>query len=261
MAKEDLKDYWHLRKLLKEFEKLDNDLFVSKEATDWLDAVDQTIKVKREIKRLLANKPQINVAPDLARKLKMIRDNYGYNIDKVFPDLAKTVEKYVGERISQEDEHEIDWVDELFTEGTADYVDWQYFRRKNQVGCIIGSQSLPEAFLSYLEKLKECYSLGLFEAAVIFCRGIIEAGVFEALKRRKIIRDNEKVRDIAKYNLKSLMERVKAHVSRSNHKEAWKVIDLANGILHSKHDRVIVSEDQTYDAIKSSFDIIEELYR
>ena len=250
-------DYLKLGQLLQEFEKLDKDLFGNLKSENWVDVIEQTVRAKKEIKRFLSDKSSINVGKELAIKLKMIRDNYGYNIDKVLESL----EKSTGERFSQEAEDEIDWMDTLFSKGTADYVDWDFFRRRNEVGSIIGSQSLPDVFLHHLDKLKECYALSLFEATIIFCRSVIEVGVFEALKRKGEIKSDKKVADIGEYRLNNLMRRIKPFVYQGNWEKGQKVIKHANKILHSKRNKIVVSENEAYDSIKDTIAIIEELFQ
>jgi hypothetical protein len=69
--------------------------------------------------------------------------------------------------ISQEFEEGKDYVDALFSEGTADYVDGEFFSRKNQVGTLIVNESLPDHFVHHFQNLRECFALGLFETTVI----------------------------------------------------------------------------------------------
>lgn len=157
------------------------------------------------------------------------------------------------------EQDEMNWREALFTEGTADYVDQAYFRRKNEIGSIIGSQSLPSIFVGQLNKVKECYALDLFEATIVFCRAVIEAGCFEALRRKGEI--DQGVGDIREYKLGALINGIKRFVSRPKYNQADKVIDLASNILHSKCDEIVVSEKEAYGSIKYTFAIIEDLFR
>lgn len=103
--------------------------------------------------------------------------------------------------------------------------------------------------------------MGLFEATIIFCRAVIEAGVFEALRRRGKIKLGKNISDYGEYSLKDIMRRIKPFVCQHNHEAAWKVIKRADKILHSKRDKIVVSENEAYNSIKSSYDIIEELFQ
>lgn len=99
----DQESLWRLQKMLQKFEKLDESLLDNLKARNF-DAIDKTVEAKKEVKRFLADRPLVNVGPDLALKLKMIRDNYGYNIDK----FLESLERVTGKTYSQEDEEEID---------------------------------------------------------------------------------------------------------------------------------------------------------
>jgi hypothetical protein len=257
MKPTDSENYWRLRKMMIEFEKLDKDFLAKTKSENLADAIMPVIEAKKEIKRFLADRPSFQASGDLEVKLKKIRDNDGYIIDEV----CELVEEKLGIAISQEAEDEIDWMDALFEKGTAGYVDWEFFRRRNQVGSIIASQTLPDIFLHHLDKLKECYALGLFEATIIYCRAVIESGGFEALKRKGEIRSTKKEADIREYSLKALIKSIKRYVSRTNYDEAKDVIEYANNILHSKRKKIVVSENDAYDSIRSTFSIIEELFR
>ena len=256
MKKDEKELFWRLRKKIQEFEKLDTELSESVKSGNFA-ILGQILNAKKEIKKILFDEPQIKANGNLSKTLKKIRDNYGYNIDKFVGILEKTV----GETVSQEREEEKDCIDGLFSEGSADYVDQEFYRRKNEVGTIISSQTLPENFLNHLEQAKECYALGLTKPTLVFCRAIIESGVFESLRRRgKISTDMKKV-DIGEYSLKELMRMVRPFVSPFNYDETFKVIKHTNDILHSKRAEVNVSETDAFNAIKSSFAIIEELFQ
>ena len=124
----------------------------------------QTLEAKKAVKRFLSKKEPLNVEPRLGLKLKKIRDNYGYAIDRVVDAFGEVT----GTRISQESEEGKDYIDALFSEGTADYVDEQFFTRRNQIGTLIVGESLPDHFVHHFRNLRECFALGLFETTVIY---------------------------------------------------------------------------------------------
>ena len=252
-AKEDLIT---LDELLKKFEVLDAGLIESVINRNF-GMVDQTIAAKKKIKRFLSERKPLNVGPDVAVKLKRIRDNYGNNVDFVLEKLTE----FTGEQISQEEENEIDWIDELFATGTADYVDQKYFRRKNEVATLIVNQSLPENFLAHFGRVRECYSLGLFETAYVYCRSVIETGCFEFLKRKGRIKTQSNMTDWREYRLRPLMDSIKPFVYIGIWDEADKVIKAADKILHSKREKIVTSEGEALGAIRSTFAIIEELFK
>ena len=110
----------------------------------------------------------MNVEPRLGLKLEKIRDNYGYAIEHVVDAFGEIT----GKTISQGSEDGKDYIDALFTEGTADYVDEQFFSRRNQVGTLIVSGPLPDHFVHHFHNLRECFALGLFETTVIYERSV-----------------------------------------------------------------------------------------
>jgi len=253
--KDELAKLSRLNELVSEFEKLDASISAGVKCNN-LEIIDQALEAKKKVKRFLSESKPLNVHDSLKVKLKKIRDNYGYTIDRVIEVLSEVT----GTSFSQESEDGIDYIDALFSEGTADYVDEDFFTRKNEVAILIVSESLPSHFVHHFQNLRECYALGLFQTTVIYCRAVIETGCFEALNRREKLRHNSAVQDTREYSLKVLMRSIKKYVYQGNWDNADKVIKKADEALHSKRNNVIITKDHAFDAIKDTFAIIEELF-
>ncbi|MGA2526355.1 MAG: hypothetical protein ABSF79_07050 [Smithellaceae bacterium] len=253
--KDELAKLARLNELVSEFEKLAALITASVKCNN-LEIIDQALEAKKKVKRFLSESKPLKVHDSLKLKLKKIRDNYGYTIDRVVEVLSKVT----GTSFSQESEDGIDYIDALFSEGTADYVDEGFFTRRNEVATLIVSESLPSHFVHHFQNLRKCYTLGLFQTTVIYCRAVIETGCFEALDRRENLRFNSAVPDTREYNLKVLMRSIKQYVNQGNWDNADKVIKKADEVLHSKRNNVIITKDQAYDAIKDTFAIVEELF-
>lgn len=101
----------------------------------------------------------------------------------------------------------------------------------------------------------------MFETAVVYCRALIESGCFEILKRRGKISTDKRTADVREYRLKDLMRDVKPLVYRPNWDATEQVIKLADRVLHSKREKSAVLETEAYDAIKTTYAIIEELFK
>ncbi len=244
--------------LVADFERLDSSILPAIRAGDpeVMEKIMKTVEVKKKVKRSLADCKPLNVGRDLGIKLKKIRDNCGYDIDRVMEALERTT----GTQMSQESEEDIDYVDALFSQGTADYVDENFFRRKNQIGTLVVSESLPDHFVQHFTNLRECYALGLFHASVVYCRAVIETGCFEALRRRGQVKLDPKVEDIREFSLKALMRSVKPLVYETNWDNANATIKKADEVLHSKRKKVMISEREAFDAIQDTFAMVEELF-
>lgn len=252
-------DLVRLGNLVTKFEKIDSSIIqiLNKGNLDDFWAVaENAFATKKVIKRLMSEHPPLNVHPGLVIKLRKIRDNYGYYIDLVFEAVAQKS----GKSISQDAEEDMDYVEALFTKGTASYVDENFFSRKNEVGTLIGCVSFPDHFINHFENLRECYSLGLYQAAVIYCRAVIETGCFEALRRKGKVSLGSEVQDFREFHLKALMNSIKPFVYEPNWNKADKVIKKAAGILHSKRQKTNIAQADAYNAIKDTFAIIEELF-
>jgi len=243
-------DYFYLQRLILEFEKLDARLFEELKNSNF-DFIGNVRDAKLKIKKYISDRDTVEAKDFLAVKIKKIRDNYGYNIDTIWSKL----EEISGERIHQEHE-EVDFVSALFEEGTADYVDDNHFRRKNQVGTLV-CHGLPQKITDHLNRLKECYSLGLFYASTVYCRALIEAGGYAYLCRKR----PENTCNQEEYSLKSLMVSLKPFTDKFVHTEADKVVKKANDLLHFKKSQVKIDEKEAFSHIQSTFAFIENLYK
>jgi len=247
-----------IAELVSDFERLDSSVStaIGTGEPDLIDRILKAVDAKKKVKRYLADCKPLDVGRDLGIRLKKIRDNYGYTIDSVMEAIGRAT----GTPVSQESEEDKDYVGALFSEGTADYVDEDFFRRKNQIGTLVVSESLPDHFVQHFTNLRECYALGLFQAAVVYCRAVIETGCFEALRRKGRVKLDPQIEDIREFSLKALMRSVKPFVYEANWEKADATIKKADEILHSKRKRVAISEQGAFDAIQDTFAMVEELF-
>ena len=221
------------------------------------DAFTQTLEAKQRVKEFLAKHPAFRATGILAKKLKNIRDNRSYHIDSVFAVLNEHGPNgpYVQEALGVGDRN---FIDALFEEGTASYVDEGFFRRRAEVGALIVSQGLPDYLLKHADRIRECYSLGLSAATVVFCRSLIEAALFEALRRRGQVTIGQNIADYGEYSLQDLMRRIRPFLPTSTHKAAVDVIKRANLVLHSKNDTPTAVKP--LEAIRDTFTVVEALF-
>jgi hypothetical protein len=248
-----------LRRMVCQFEQLDKNLAylcghfegdVNRFAVELSNTLMKVLDAKTEIKRYLADMLDVKIGDRrLADKLRKIRDNKGYFVDKLCQGM------------SQEFDPDFDWMDALWTNGTADYVNQNFFKRRDEVGAIIVQQGLNDRFRSHLENIRDAYALGQYEAAIVFCRALIEVGVFEILTRKGVIRAVPGVTDIDAYRPRELMQKVKPYVRpQSLHQETIEVVKRANSLLHSKNPMSITSEKDALESIKTTFRFLEALY-
>jgi hypothetical protein len=252
-----------LRRLLKRFEELDTNIWkaMRADADTFGAAIDKAWEAKLHVKRWLGAQPAtLRFPPDLIPKLKKVRSNCGYAVDAI----REVVQSRLGKQFSPEaegprDAHDYAFWDNLSDEQAA-YIGVDFLRRRNEAATIIAGQSFPEIFLDHLARLRECYPLGLFEPAVVYCRALIESGCFEALKRRGEVSTHRTTADVREYRLKDLMRDAKPLVRRPKWDAADKVIELADRLLHSKREKSAVSEAEALGAIKTTYALIEELF-
>ena len=242
----------NIQRALSEFEELDRHLIEKIDSKDF-DYLETVRAAKNRLKDLLADHASVQFAGRLQSALRRVRTNEGYNIDRLYGLLGPEYSQEVDDR---------DFIDALFTEGTAAYVDQSFFRRRREVGAVVVSQTLPPHVQRRLKDVSECYALGLSHATIIFCRALVEASIYEALMRRGRIGSRGKVVDQGEFKPADLRQRIRSFVPP----KLWDrtcgpdgVTKLADRILHAKHD-VRFAERQAYESIKASFALIEHLF-
>lgn len=248
----DFSKLWELRRLFQEFEKLDANLIIAfKEWNndDFNDILIKVIGLKTRIQEIISHELKEPIDAHFAGKLKKIRDNFGYNIDRLFPDEAwRDTQKEIAQQKM--------WEQYLEKEEEIDY---SYLQRKNEIGTIICSTTLKQNIINNLDKIKACYANGLFDAAIIYCRVLIEYVTFELRKRKGFIPKNAS--DFGSYKLTASLNQIERFINPKIFNRIKDVTDLAGNILHSKEEVNITSNTLTpFDAIRWTFVFVEEVY-
>lgn len=128
---------------------------------------------RNTIKRLFGVKDNILLQldnPETVKAIKKIRDDqdfYARLISEIPAIEKEDVIDYYGEHwlIKLNDEYDLE----------------NFFVRRIEVGAIILHRRPPPKILKLFEKLRDCYTCGLYEATMLFCRAILE----QSLKNNK----------------------------------------------------------------------------
>ena len=211
------------------------------------DRPEKTLDAKNRVLDSLSDHSTVRAPGALGARLKKIRQGSDYFVD-IFKHVLPTTPPDLSEL--------------FFEEGLAEY-GWCYTSRKREVASVVATQSLPDTAEVHLAKIKECYSLGLFEATVIFCRAVIEASLFEALKRRGMVTMHRNVDDHAEYNFAFVRNTAKPlfkgdGFSRCCGREG--VVRLANRILHAKRGPVRITQAMALECIRATYALLEEAF-
>jgi hypothetical protein len=251
LMSKDFSKLWELRRLVQEFEKLDKNLITALDIENFTEIYDKVIELKTQIQQIISNGLEDAIDAGLANKLKQIRDNFGYNIDKMLPDETwREIQKEIaGEKM---------W-EQYLEKGGEEDVDYYHLQRINEIGTIICSTTLKQNIIKNLEKIKACYANGLFDAAIIYCRVLIEYVTFELRKRKGFIPKNAS--DFGSYKLTASLNQIERFINPKIFKQIKDVTDLAGNILHSKYGANINSNTLTpFDAIRWTFVFVEEVH-
>ncbi len=229
--------------------------------TEFIEQLERTKETKDEIVDFLTSHASLKINDRLARsQLKQIREGNTF-IDRAYErllDLAKTLDDY-DENEYSEGFHVDYWFEALGTEGTAEYVDNSFHRRRKEVGALIVGANLPKTSIHHFKRLQETYALGLFDVTVILLRALIETAAFHYLKKRGMIKDLQSVSDMDSYRAREMIRKVRGKIKK-HYDETIDIIDKAGAILHSKDEVVNTSEKYTLNAINTSINVIEILY-
>ncbi len=223
----------------------------------FIDIFQKECELKEKIQNIISTGINEIVDAGLSKKLRKIRDNFEYNIDEIYSDESWRAS-------DKEDARQKEL--KKYWEGANDiddyYIDEVYQQRIREIGTIISSRFLSKHINRSLSNIRACYAHGLNDAAIVFCRALIEATAFEILKSRGHLRN---IRFIdSNIALKELMQMVKKEkiVKRYIYDNTWTVIKIANSIIHieKKEDIPIKNEfPDPLDLIRYTFMFTESL--
>jgi hypothetical protein len=148
--------------------------------------INEIMLLKKEIKKYLYYCASVIVDSNITNKLRKIRNDKGYFIDKIYDEFVKKTELEHG------------GFDEGYDYITEMYDPEEFSRRVVKVGAFIISKNLPDVILYHIVNLKECFAIGLFQASLFYCRTLIESAGFEFLKRKGKLKNNYNYCEVSK---------------------------------------------------------------
>jgi hypothetical protein len=134
----------------------------------------------RLIRSQLAAMPVVEAASQMDEKLKKIRDGYGYSFFRWFETFG--LDQKSEEEELEEDGYMFDhsWV--LQDEVGTSYGDLT--ERRRRVGTLVVRDELPAHVLAHFSRVRDCFALGRYHAAIIYCRALLEAACGQAISSR-----------------------------------------------------------------------------
>lgn len=184
---------------------------------------------RNTIKRLLDNVLLEVDDPEISKIIKEIREDkdfYARLISETPPIEKEDVIDYYGENwlIKLNDEYDLE----------------NFFVRRIEAGAIILHRKPPQKILNLFEKLRDCYTCGLYEARMLFCRALIEQSLKNNKKAseqfNRFMRSNPKEKD-------SLENRIENSPLPEQLKEkAQDIRKYVNSIIHNANIEEYPSE-------------------
>jgi len=123
--------------------------------------------------------------------------------------------------------------------------------------CAFPPYGLPDIMRYHITNLKQGYAFGQFEACICYCRVLIELSGYDYLKNMKHIKYNAGEKG---WNIYDIIEKLKPFLSTSIYHKVHMIRKTANRYLHRTILNKEISEQDTLEAIKTTFEFIEHLY-
>jgi len=212
-------------------------------------AIGETVAAKRRVKRWLAQHEQLRgLDRHLAKRVRHIRDNQGYTIDRCR-----------GLDTSDELEWEA-YPDGFLTELWAAYELAEelggnpILARAAKIGSLVLSDAVPDAIARHVATVKRAYAVGLYDAVVVFCRSLTEAAVYVFLEVRHNLPGGLKPGSF------DLLERVAPYVLPEKLGNAHRVRMAANDLIHGKRKAGSTAEAVSFRVARDTFQFIEQLF-
>lgn len=231
------------------------------------------VEMRRTIERLFKDNPSLEINnEETARVIRQIRDNkdiYGKIMQELSVLDKGDIEEYYGEN----------WLVLLNEEYDLE----NFFLRRIEAGSILLREKPPKNILRLFKILRECYTTGQYEAAIILCRAMIEESLksnnmaCRLLKKQKNVRKNLKNR--IQYSplpsgLKQKADVIRESVNEMLHEAAVKAYPVRNINITGTNKQgepifcsgVAIKEDKelrekSLEFIRDTIAIIESLCR
>ena len=226
------------------------------------EAFKEALTAKNRVRDHLLGHPQVRAQGGLRQKLRNIRKNSGYAID-----LLATLLQADQTQLTEDDIDELQDDFYLYLDSEEDE---ESFRRSRRIGPVLSTHTLPARVIENLEQVRRCFVIGLYPAAVIFCRAMVEAALFRAAESRGLLQSGRgthgNTTDLAEWKLSELKHRARAlripaavwdPVFGDNQRAVGR---LADRLLHSKREDVLVSENDALRCIEASNEMLEALF-
>jgi hypothetical protein len=227
--------------------------------------------LQNEIQLLLGEVSNINIQDkDVEKVLRNIRDGKDSYPVRQYKKIASSFNQSIDD---VSDKFEIDAFDFVVNNPDTysnfheevDYV--AYFTRSMSVGALISRRQIPETSRSHFQEIREAYSFGLFRSSIAICRTLLEVAFFESLSRVGYFKKNQsKVVKIDLAKEDKLFRLIKEAYQRKlidydTKEDAFFIKNEANvTVLHVKDSKPIISEESTYEIIKKTIGVVEQLY-
>jgi len=218
-----------------------------------LESVEKVYSDVRVIRSQLAEMSAVEVESQMEGKLKKIRDGYGYN-------FFWLVELFGLDQKSEEEELEEDgymfdhsWV-------LQDHVGISYRElsdRRRKVGALIVRDELPAHVLAHFTRVRDCFALGRYHAAIIYCRALLEAACRHAISIRGLSQERGSMNDD---KLSDMLSTLRHDVYQILLNGAYAAKNRANDLIHSPEAEE-PSEDECFEIIRDTVAFVEDMFR
>jgi uncharacterized protein (UPF0335 family) len=185
---------------------------------------------------------------DVMKKIKNLKKKDGAFFDTVY---QKHFDEDMKDLITLKHFSEIiDVLDALFPEVNI-------AERIIKIAPYVIFKNLPDIMWYHITNLKQGYAFGQFEACICYCRVLIEISGSDYIKHKKNINYNARENEWSIYDI---IEKLKPFINNNIYRKVHKIRKTANNYLHRPDFTKETSEHEALEAIKTTFEFIENLY-
>lgn len=254
-------DVAELLDLLGEFERCDQAIAAAVAAREEVDSqiAYRALAARFQIRAwLFGLATPVRLPPGVSARVRAIRNDSRFAVDSLAPSAKEAVVK--------------EWLENTGTTGgvlddiwaaqelTEELGGNPMVGRAYRCGGLVLTSGVPPGLYRHAQTVKDCFAVGLFDAVVVFCRGLVEALAFEAARRRGYSPRGAKVTNVDEVTLvwclRTLAQDVPTKVLDGVHQVRLR----ANQILHSKQEAAQTGEEDAFEAILHTFHFVEHLY-
>jgi hypothetical protein len=219
------------------------------EVVDFAQALRAVRQARVRALEVILRNPSLQASPALLQRARALRDGGSHWIDQY---LGQVPDQMLPEGYSVQPLTD-DFLERLLSPAERS----QVMRRHLRCGTLLLPGRPRKGYQRHLSTARRCFALGLFDAAVAFCRSLVETAAVDALRASDQPQAGNVSRIEERRDLNDIIRLLQTRLPGEVVQRADAVRQAGNKVLHSRGEKSSCTEDDALKALLDTFSFIE----